>query len=85
MNFYDFETMELVCTSDKTTASISTLAFDITGSSLACLSGETCRNITWEPSSILDAWVCIFFVVKWTIVKVRIMNYRRLHLVRWAQ
>jgi hypothetical protein len=60
VNFYDFETMDLVCTSDKTTASISTLAFDITGSSLACLSGETCRNITWEPSSILDAWTTPF-------------------------
>ena len=59
MNFYDFETFDLVSFSDKTNQPISSIQFDVEGSSLFCLSGENVRQITWEPSSLLNTWVLL--------------------------
>jgi len=56
VNFYDFETFDLVSFSDKTNQPISSIQFDVEGSSLFCLSGENVRQITWEPSSLLNTW-----------------------------
>ena len=49
--------MDIVCSSDITTNGITTIEFDIPGSSLYYISGENCRNITWEPYRVTDTWV----------------------------
>ena len=68
MNFYDFETFDLVSFSDKTNQPISSIQFDVEGSSLFCLSGENVRQITWEPSSLLNTWVLLHIDYPRTIV-----------------
>ena len=49
--------MNLISSSEKTTAGINCIEFDVQGKTLSCLSGEMCRNITWEPSETIDVWV----------------------------
>jgi len=56
VNFYDFQSFERVSYSNPTTHAISTIKFNIDGSSLFFAAGEVIREIEWEPYKCLRSW-----------------------------
>ena len=52
--FYDFETFDLISSTDANKSEVKKILFSYGGTSLYYLSGESVKHIKWEPFNQLD-------------------------------